>query len=77
MIAVIISARATKLAFSRAVPDGGRASNDAVPQGPVMASAPIRDEIAAQLWARGYPKVCLSRSNIKGWAMAPEPRRQS
>jgi len=41
----------------------------------VIASSPIRDEIAPQLWAHGCTKVWLSRSSIKRWALAPEPRR--
>jgi hypothetical protein len=56
---------------------GGRVASDAAKLRAEIASPPIRDEIAAQLWARGYPNVCLSRSNIKSRAMAPEPRRQS
>jgi hypothetical protein len=73
----MISNQATSLVSLPAVPIGGRAVNHVATLRPVIASPPIRDEIAAQLWARGYPNVCLSRSNIKGWAMAPEPRRQS
>ena len=75
--AVMISSQATSLVPSPAVPLGGRVVDHVATLRPVIASPSIRDEIAAQLWARGYPNVCLSRSNIKGWAMAPEPRRQS
>jgi hypothetical protein len=73
----MISGQATSLVSSRAIPTGGRAANDVATLRAVIASPPIRDEIAAQLWARGYPNVCLSMGNIKSWAMAPEPRRQS
>jgi hypothetical protein len=65
------------LVFAPAVHIGGRVASDAAKLGAEIASPPIRDEIAAQLWARGYPNVCLSRSNIKSRAMVPEPRRQS
>jgi hypothetical protein len=41
----------------------------------VIASSPIRDEIAPQLWACGCTKVWLSRGSINRWALAPEPRR--
>jgi hypothetical protein len=76
----MISGQATRLILSPAVNTGGRLISDqATSRAEIaeMASPPIRDEIAAQSWARGYPNVCLSRSNIKSRAMAPEPRRQS
>jgi hypothetical protein len=66
-----------RLVFAPAVHIGGRVAFDAATSRADIASPPIRDEIAAQLWARGYPNVCLSRSNIKSRAMAAEPRRQS
>jgi hypothetical protein len=75
--AVLISGRATSLISSPAVPLGGRAVSGFATLRAVIGVQANRDQIAAQLWARGYPEVCLSRSNIKGWAMAPEPRRQS
>jgi hypothetical protein len=73
----MISGQATSLVSSPAIGTGGRAVSGAATLRAVITSPPIRDEIAAQLWARGYPKVCLSSSNIKGWTIAPEPRRQS
>jgi hypothetical protein len=72
----MISGRATSLILSPAFGTGGRFSDPATLRAE-MASPPIRDEIAAQLWVRGYPNVRLSRSNIESRAMAPEPRRQS
>jgi hypothetical protein len=73
----MISGQATRLILSPAFGTGGRVVSDQATLRAEMASPPIRDEIAAQLWARGYPNVCLSRSNIESRAMAPEPRRQS
>jgi hypothetical protein len=73
----MISGQATSLILSPAFGTGGRFVSDSVTLHAAMASPPIRDEIAAQLWARGYPNVRLSRSNIESWAMMPEPRRQS
>jgi hypothetical protein len=72
----MISGRATRLVLSPAF-IGGRAIGDSATLRTEMASPPIRDEIAAQLWARGYPNVRLSRSNIESRATAPQPRRQS
>ncbi|WP_293002793.1 hypothetical protein [Mycobacterium sp.] len=72
-----ISGRAKSLVSPPAITTGGRAGNDGGRLRAVIASQAIRDQIAAQLWARGYPNVCVSRSNIEGRAMAPEPRRQS
>jgi hypothetical protein len=73
----MISGQAMRLILSPAFDHGGRVIGDQATSRAAMASPPIRDEIAAQLWARGYPNVCLSRSNIESRAMAPEPRRQS
>jgi hypothetical protein len=73
----MISGQATSLILSPAFGTGGRFVSDPATLHAEMASPPIRDEIAAQLWARGYPNVRLSRSNIESWAMVPEPRRQS
>jgi hypothetical protein len=73
----MISGPATSLILPPAFGTGGRVVDDLATLRAEMASPPIRDEIAAELWARGYPNVCLSRSNIKSRAMAPEPRRQS
>jgi hypothetical protein len=72
----MISGQGTSLNLSPAFVTGGRFISDPALCAE-MASPPIRDEIAAQLWARGYPNVRLSRSNIESRAMAPEPRRQS
>jgi hypothetical protein len=72
----MISGPATSLIVSPAF-TGGRAISDPATLRTEMASPPIRDEIAAQLWARGYPNVRLSGSNIESRTMAPEPRRQS
>ena len=74
---VMITGQATSLVLPPAVPTGGRVLSHVATLRADIASPSIRDEIAAQLWARGYPNVWLSRSNIKCWAMAPEPRRQS
>jgi hypothetical protein len=73
----MISGQATNLILSPAFVTGGRFISDPATLRAEMASPPIRDEIAAQLWARGYPNVRLSRSNIEGRATAPGPRRQS
>jgi hypothetical protein len=73
----MISDRATSLVYSPAVPLGGRPVSGFATLHAVIGTQANRDQIAAQLWGRGYPKVCLSGSNIKSWAMAPEPRRQS
>jgi hypothetical protein len=73
----MISGQATRLILSPAVNTGGRLISDQATSHAEMTSPPIRDEIAAQSWARGYPNVCLSRSNIESRATAPEPRRQS
>jgi len=73
----MITGQATSLVSPPAVHIGGRCINDVATLRAVIASPPIRDEIAAQLWARGYPNVRLSRSNIESRAMVPEPRRQS
>lgn len=66
-----------RLVLPPAVFAGGRVSSGVAAFREDIASPSIRDQIAAQLWARGCPNVHLSRGNIKRWAMMPDPRRQS
>jgi hypothetical protein len=73
----MITGRAMSLVPSPAVPLGGRSGVDTATLRGDIGSPPIRDEIAAGLWVRGYPNMCLSRSNMECRAAAPEPRRQS